>query len=166
MSQEKSHTRATTVVGDSGQTTTSSATRRSVRTGTLEQSSHRRRRRARASCRASSTDNPRQPPSSQKSPARQKPSECKPVKQLQPYLTLAGAFPLQLKSKLYLAQHTSCDLVCCNHLPNATESKAEKPKVEKQETAILIFFRGLQKVLPSKLAPVFGTKRISSRNIF
>jgi len=72
----------------------------------------------------------------------------------------------QLKSKLYLAQHTSCDLVCCNHLPNATESKAEKPKVEKQETAILIFFRGLQKVAPSKLAPVFGTKRISSRNIF
>ena len=46
------------------------------------------------------------------------------------------------------------------------QSRYGEAKSRKQETAILIFFRGLQKVTASKLAPVFGTKRISSRNIF
>ena len=175
--QEKSHTRATTVVADSGPTTTSSATRRNARTGTLAQSSHLRHRRARAWCRAWCTDNAEQQPvqlqtlANRAKKAHQPDLESQPVNQTSEaakalmFSLAVVSFGVAAKIKIVSRPNTRLVISYVATIYLTPQSRYGKAKSRKQETAILIFFRGLQKVA-SKLAPVFGTKRISSRNIF
>ena len=184
--QEKSHTRATTVVADSGPTTTSSATRRNVRTGTLAQSSPLRHRRARAWCRAWCTDNAEQQPAwctdnaepvqlqtlaNRARKAHQPDLKSQPVNQTSEaakalmFSLAVVSFGVAAKIKIVSRPNTRLVISYVATIYLTPQSRYGKAKSRKQETAILIFFRGLQKVA-SKLAPVFGTKRISSRNIF
>jgi len=184
--QEKSHTRATTVVADSGPTTTSSATRRNVRTGTLAQSSPLRHRRARAWCRAWCTDNAEQQPAwctdnaepvqlqtlaNRAKKAHRPDLKSQPVNQTSEaakalmFSLAVVSFGVAAKIKIVSRPNTRLVISYVATIYLTPQSRYGKAKSRKQETAILIFFRGLQKVA-SKLAPVFGTKRISSRNIF
>ena len=186
LSQEKSHTPATTVVADSGQTTTSSATRRSARTGTLEPSSPPRRQRARAWCRAWCTDNAEQQPAwctdnaepvqlqtlaNRAKKAHRPDLKSQPVNQTSEaakalmFSLAVVSFGVAAKIKIVSRPNTRLVISYVATIYLTPQSRYGKAKSRKQETAILIFFRGLQKVA-SKLAPVFGTKRISSRNIF
>ena len=176
MSQEKSHTRATTVVADSGPTTTSSATRRNVRTGTLAQSSPLRHRRARAWCRAWCTDNAEpvqlQTLANRAKKAHRPDLKSQPVNQTSEaakalmFSLAVVSFGVAAKIKIVSRPNTRLVISYVATIYLTPQSRYGEAKSRKQETAILIFFRGLQKVTASKLAPVFGTKRISSRNIF